>query len=88
MTAPKKRKLHVDNVIDSANIETLKEVTVDLAEELNESLEENVKLKSGVCVLRDSVKSQQQSKLKIKQRANTGAIIHKKRKISQESNFT
>lgn len=42
ITATSKRKLQVD-VVESANLDTLKDVTVDLAKELNQSKENNKK---------------------------------------------
>jgi hypothetical protein len=47
-----KRKLQID--VETANLETLKDVTVDLAKELNQSNENNKKLKLNLSTLKKS----------------------------------
>lgn len=85
ISATSKRKLQVD-VVESANLDTLKDVTVDLAEELNQSKKNNKTLKLNLCTLKKEIKSQQQSKIKIQQRVEKSVVqpYIKQQKVHQK----
>jgi hypothetical protein len=73
ISATNKRKLQID-VVEAANLETLKDVTVDLVKELNECNENNKKLKLNLSILKKTVKGQQQSKIKITKRVEQSVV--------------